>query len=51
MTAAMAELRRQGVPALPVHDSLIVPAGDVRAAKSALEVGFAEAAGAKVRAR
>lgn len=49
MSEAMASLRGRGVPALPVHDSLIVLAGDVSSAVEALQGAFEALAGVRVR--
>jgi hypothetical protein len=49
MSAAMAYLRHRGVPALPVHDSLIVPAGEVRRAGETLRLAFEAQAGVAVK--
>ncbi|MBN8872172.1 MAG: hypothetical protein J0H67_04995 [Rhodospirillales bacterium] len=43
VTAAMKVLRREGVLALPVHDSLIVPASSADRAEVAMREAFAEA--------
>jgi hypothetical protein len=42
MTSAMRTLRQQGVLALPVHDSLIVPAAAEDAARRAIIAGYQE---------
>lgn len=39
---AMAKLRYQDIPSLPVHDSLIVPIGAMQAAEEALKEAFLE---------
>lgn len=41
LSSAMHELRLQDLPALPIHDGLIVPIGDVEAAKVAMATAFA----------
>ena len=46
MTAALESLRAAGVLGLPVHDSLIVPAGAEGLARRALVAGFEAVAGA-----
>lgn len=40
MRLAMTDLRQQGIPSLPVHDSLIVPENAVEAVKAALRQAF-----------
>jgi hypothetical protein len=40
MTSAMRRLRQQGILALPVHDSLIVPASAQEAAREAIAAGY-----------
>lgn len=42
LSSAIHQLRRQGLPALPIHDGLIVPIGDVEAARDAMAEAFAE---------
>lgn len=40
MVAALDELRRIGVPALPVHDSLIVPVSKAKLASRTLKAMY-----------
>lgn len=42
MQRAMSILRKEGVPSLPVHDCLIVPASGVHVAQEALKLAFLE---------
>lgn len=51
ISAALAYLRHRGVPALPVHDSLIVPAGDVRQAGETLRLAFEAQARVSIRTK
>lgn len=41
LASAIHHLRLQGLPALPIHDGLIVPVADVGAAKGAMAMAFA----------
>ena len=45
LTTAMLGLKTQGVLALPIHDSLVVPQSAVRATKQALTAAFQESLG------
>lgn len=51
VSAAMTELRRAGLLALPVHDSLIVPTEAAGLAEGALERAFIAQAGGAIRTR
>jgi len=51
LTTAMLGLKTQGVLALPIHDSLVVPQSAVRATKQALTAAFQESLGITPRLR